>query len=233
VIYPLRSAQPSHVSHDGDTSAAKLRNRPPARTDPENEFPIDTGQFVFVHRNSDPSHCAHTQCLRHVGFDEYICRFCGNAAKPVTIDRPAWIYTLFGRIVDTVRSGHPTASFPAPLESFSMARKVYVQLVDDIDEKPIESGGEHITYSVNGVSYEIDLSDKNAKEFHRKLDYYIEHSTKVGGKRQKKSSSPATGAKRDANQTKAIREWAKANGHNISARGRIPAEVEQAFDAAH
>lgn len=114
-----------------------------------------------------------------------------------------------------------------------MARKVYVQLVDDIDEKPIESGGEHITYSVNGVSYEIDLSDKNAKEFHRKLDYYIEHSTKVGGKRQKMSSSPATGAKRDANQTKAIREWAKANGHNISARGRIPAEVEQAFDAAH
>ncbi|OZC43499.1 hypothetical protein CH286_24490 [Rhodococcus sp. WWJCD1] len=114
-----------------------------------------------------------------------------------------------------------------------MARKVYVQLVDDIDEEPIESGGEHITYSVNGVSYEIDLSDKNAKEFHRKLDYYIEHSTKVGGKRTKKSSTSATGAKRDANQTKAIREWAKANGHNISARGRIPAEVEQAFDAAH
>ena len=114
-----------------------------------------------------------------------------------------------------------------------MARKVYVQLVDDIDEKPIESGGEHITYSVNGVSYEIDLSDKNAKEFHRKLDYYIEHSTKVGGKRTKKSSAPTTGAKRDANQTKAIREWAKANGHNISARGRIPAEVEQAVDAAH
>ncbi|MGV8873690.1 MAG: histone-like nucleoid-structuring protein Lsr2 [Rhodococcus sp. (in: high G+C Gram-positive bacteria)] len=114
-----------------------------------------------------------------------------------------------------------------------MARKVYVQLVDDIDEKPIESGGEHITYSVNGVTYEIDLSDKNAKEFHRKLDYYIEHSTKIGGKRTKKSGTPATGAKRDANQTKAIREWAKANGHNISARGRIPAEVEQAFDAAH
>ncbi|MFY2787059.1 Lsr2 family protein [Rhodococcus sp. KRD162] len=114
-----------------------------------------------------------------------------------------------------------------------MARKVYVQLVDDIDEKPIESGGEHITYSVNGVSYEIDLSDKNAKEFHRKLDYYIEHSTKLGGKRTKKSGASAAGAKRDANQTKAIREWAKANGHTISARGRIPAEVEQAFDAAH
>lgn len=114
-----------------------------------------------------------------------------------------------------------------------MARKVYVQLVDDIDDKPIESGGEHITYSVNGVSYEIDLSDKNAKEFHRKLDYYIEHSAKVGGKRTKKSAATTGGAKRDANQTKAIREWAKANGHNISSRGRIPADVERAFDEAH
>jgi len=115
-----------------------------------------------------------------------------------------------------------------------MAKKVYVQLVDDIDDKPIESGGEHITYSVNGVSYEIDLSDKNAKEFHRKLDYYIEHSARIGGKRAKRGATSATtGLKRDANQTKAIREWAKSNGYSISTRGRIPAEVENAFDAAH
>ncbi|SNT32816.1 histone-like nucleoid-structuring protein Lsr2 [Rhodococcoides kyotonense] len=115
-----------------------------------------------------------------------------------------------------------------------MAKKVYVQLVDDIDDKPIESGGEHITFSVNGVSYEIDLSDKNAKEFHRKLNYYIEHSARIGSKRTKKSVGTATAAiKRDANQTKAIREWAKANGYSISARGRIPADVEHAFDAAH
>ncbi|NIL75361.1 Lsr2 family protein [Rhodococcus sp. B10] len=115
-----------------------------------------------------------------------------------------------------------------------MAKKVYVQLVDDIDDKPIESGGEHIAFSVNGVDYEIDLSDKNAKEFHRKLNYYIDHSARVGGKRTKKSVGTATaGGKRAANQTKAIREWAKANGYAISARGRIPADVENAFDAAH
>ncbi len=115
-----------------------------------------------------------------------------------------------------------------------MAKKVYVQLVDDLDDTPIESGGEHITYSVNGVSYEIDLSDKNANEFHRKLDYYIEHSARVGGKRTKRNApSATTGLKRDANQTKAIREWARSNGHTISARGRIPADVEQAFDDAH
>ncbi|ORI18235.1 Lsr2 family protein [Rhodococcus sp. 1168] len=115
-----------------------------------------------------------------------------------------------------------------------MAKKVYVQLVDDIDDKPIDSGGEHISYSVNGVSYEIDLSDKNAIEFHRKLDYYIEHSARVGGKRPKKAvGATSSGQKRDANQTKAIREWARSNGYTISARGRIPSDVENAFDAAH
>lgn len=121
-----------------------------------------------------------------------------------------------------------------------MARQVRVLLVDDIDDKEIPEGtGENITFTVNGAEYEIDLNDKNAKEFHRKLDYYIGHSTKVGGRKARKSTkagvttSPTGALKRDAAQTRAIREWAQANGYEISARGRIPAVVEDAFDAAH
>lgn len=117
-----------------------------------------------------------------------------------------------------------------------MAKQVFIQLVDDLDDKAIPDGtGEQITFAVNGVEYEIDLSDKNAKEFHRKLDYYIEHGSRIGGRRSRKASSSAsTGAqKRDPSQTKAIREWANANGYEISARGRIPAEIEEAFSAAH
>ncbi|MDV8022207.1 Lsr2 family protein [Rhodococcus sp. IEGM 1330] len=121
-----------------------------------------------------------------------------------------------------------------------MAKQIFVQLVDDLDDKEIPDGtGENITFSVNGNEYEIDLSDKNAKEFYRKLDYYIGHSTKVGGRKARKSTkagatTSSTGApKRDAAQTRAIREWAQANGYEISTRGRIPASVEEAFDAAH
>jgi hypothetical protein len=121
-----------------------------------------------------------------------------------------------------------------------MAKQIFVQLVDDLDDKEIPDGtGENITFSVNGNEYEIDLSDKNAKEFHRKLDYYIGYSTKVGGRKARKSTKAGattslSGApKRDAAQTRAIREWALTNGYEISARGRIPAAVEEAFDAAH
>lgn len=118
-----------------------------------------------------------------------------------------------------------------------MAKQVYVQLVDDLDDKVIPDGtGEHITFTVNGVEYEIDLNDKNAKEFHRKLDYYIEHGTRIGGRKTRRSTTSNNAApsqKRDAAQTKAIREWAQSNGYEVSSRGRIPAEVEGAFNAAH
>jgi hypothetical protein len=70
-----------------------------------------------------------------------------------------------------------------------MAKQIFFQLVDDLDDKEIPDGtGENITFSVNGNEYEIDLSDKNAKEFHRKLDYYIGYSTKVGGRKARKST---------------------------------------------
>ncbi|QNG17835.1 Lsr2 family protein [Rhodococcus triatomae] len=115
-----------------------------------------------------------------------------------------------------------------------MATRQIIEFVDDIDETPIADGkGETIRFAVNGVEYEIDLNDKNAKEFHRKLDYYISHGTRVGGKRKTAARSGGRSAtKRDPSQTKAIREWAVANGYDISPRGRIPAEIEEAYQTS-
>ncbi|MGB3770218.1 MAG: Lsr2 family protein [Rhodococcus sp. (in: high G+C Gram-positive bacteria)] len=120
-----------------------------------------------------------------------------------------------------------------------MARQVFVELVDDIDGAPIKSGkGETIGFSVDGVEYEIDLGAKNAKEFRKQLDYWTEHATKVAARGKKATakksvngSSPSTPA-RDPLQTKAIREWANQNGYSVSSRGRIPADVEEAYNSA-
>ncbi|OLT35042.1 hypothetical protein BJF84_16000 [Rhodococcus sp. CUA-806] len=128
-----------------------------------------------------------------------------------------------------------------------MAKKVSVQLVDDLDGSLIEEGsGESIEFSVSGVDYVIDLKNKNANEFHRKLDYYIEHGTRVGGRKRKPApaGAVASGAddtaatasvktKRDPAQTRAIRQWAADEGYEISERGRIPADIEEAYNAAH
>lgn len=123
-----------------------------------------------------------------------------------------------------------------------MAKKVFTQLVDDIDGSAIDDeSGESIEFSVNGVDYLIDLKAKNASEFHRKIDYYIEHSTRVGGRKRRhsptstaSSAAPSnSGATRDPAQTRAVRQWAADNGYEISDRGRIPAAIEEAFNAAH
>ena len=113
-----------------------------------------------------------------------------------------------------------------------MGRKVVVERIDDIDGTPIKNGkGETIPFSVDGVDYEIDLKVKNAREFHKTLDYYIEHATRVGGR--KRRSTPAVAPSQGRSQAKEIREWATSQGYELSTRGRIPAEIEEAYNAAH
>ncbi|WP_188436419.1 histone-like nucleoid-structuring protein Lsr2 [Microbacterium murale] len=117
-----------------------------------------------------------------------------------------------------------------------MARRIVHQLVDDLDGEVLETGaGETITFSLNGVSYELDLSEKNAAEFREKLDPWISAARRVassgtGRARDSRRSSTGSRPKRDL---AAIRVWANAHGHKVSDRGRVPETVLQAYDAAH
>ncbi|MDV8070853.1 histone-like nucleoid-structuring protein Lsr2 [Rhodococcus sp. IEGM 1366] len=47
------------------------------------------------------------------------------------------------------------------------------------------------------------------------------------------TAAKASASGRSAEQLKAIREWAGKNGFDVSPRGRIKADVIDAFDAAH
>jgi hypothetical protein len=116
-----------------------------------------------------------------------------------------------------------------------MAKKVTVTLVDDFDGEG--AADETVEFALDGVTYEIDLSTKNANKLRNDLKGWIEASRRVGGRRRGRASSAtaATGRGRaaiDREQSAAIREWARRNGHNVSTRGRIPADVIDAFHAA-
>jgi len=110
-----------------------------------------------------------------------------------------------------------------------MAKKVTVTLVDDLDGAA--TADETVEFGLDGVSYEIDLSTKNAEKLRGDLQKWIESARRVGGRRRGRSASGRRGAI-DREQSAAIREWARRNGHNVSTRGRIPAEVIEAFHAA-
>lgn len=118
-----------------------------------------------------------------------------------------------------------------------MAQKVIREFIDDIDGSVAERT---FPFSVDGVSYEIDLSSSNIDEFKQAVGGFVESARKVAtghaGKRGRKPAAAGGGGVKPARsreQAAAIRDWARQHGHHVSDRGRISAEVQQAFDAAH
>jgi hypothetical protein len=87
----------------------------------------------------------------------------------------------------------------------------------------------------DNTSYEIDLGSASQVRLRETLTKYLDAATEVKTKpvtRRGKKSAPVASARPNKAQTQAIREWAKANGHKVSDRGRIPAAAQEAFPAA-
>ncbi|MFF5291924.1 histone-like nucleoid-structuring protein Lsr2 [Paractinoplanes globisporus] len=109
-----------------------------------------------------------------------------------------------------------------------MAKQVITLLTDDID------GGQAdrtVEFGLDGVNYSIDLSDANAGKLRKALDPYLSAATRIGrgSGRILSRATATTRTSRDENQ--AIREWAGQNGYEVSARGRIPTSVVEAYRA--
>ena len=111
-----------------------------------------------------------------------------------------------------------------------MAQRVITQLVSDLSGDEMSEGkGETVEFSFRGTSYSIDLTDKEAAGFEKSIRMYIEHATKVG--RAARTTSKRSSAASSPSDNKAIREWAAANGYEVGDRGRIPAEIRDAYAA--
>ena len=108
-----------------------------------------------------------------------------------------------------------------------MAKKVQVLLVDDVDKLPAD---ETVSFSLDGVSYEIDLTSRTPRAARR--------PRRVDRSRRAHRRSPRHGAHRGQGSSRkgdlgAVRAWARENGHKVSDRGRISADVQAAYDKAH
>jgi hypothetical protein len=110
-----------------------------------------------------------------------------------------------------------------------MAQRVNIVLEDDLDGSPAD---ETVTFALDGVTYEIDLNDSNAAKLRDAMAPYIGHARRSTGRQSTgRGRTPSgTAAKRDLAD---VREWARRNGHQVSERGRISAEVQAAYDKAH
>src|SRR5829696_5539506 len=99
-----------------------------------------------------------------------------------------------------------------------MAQRTVIQLVDDIDGTQItDNQGVTVTFGLDGATYEIDLTNQNAKQLRDAVQVYIANGRRIGGGRsrsagtvgvpaQRRTARPSSG-KRDPEQTKAVKEW--------------------------
>ncbi|MEU7133187.1 Lsr2 family protein [Streptomyces sp. NPDC046261] len=112
-----------------------------------------------------------------------------------------------------------------------MAQKVQVLLVDDLDGGEAD---ETVTFALDGKSYEIDLTTANADKLREALADYVKSARRTGGRatagRGKARAGAAAGGSPD---TAKIRAWAKENGYNVNDRGRVPAEIREAYEKAN
>lgn len=97
-----------------------------------------------------------------------------------------------------------------------MAQKVEMVLVDDLDG---DRAQESVRFGVDGRHYELDLSAPNAKQLRSALQACI----RLGRLVTTSARGPAASK---------IRQWARDNGYEIAARGRIQRTVIEAYYAA-
>lgn len=108
-----------------------------------------------------------------------------------------------------------------------MARKEVVQFIDDLDEKPLD---EWVTvrWSLEDKQYEFDTSAAHADQFYKLLDKYLAVSRRAPSANRSRAVTS-----RPKEQIAVIREWARSNGYEVNTRGRLPAPIIEAYDAAN
>jgi len=106
-----------------------------------------------------------------------------------------------------------------------MAQHVQVVLVDDLDGG---KAADTVSFALDGVSYEIDLSAKNAAKLRDAFGNWVGHARRAGGRR----SARTRAARSNSNDLAAMREWGRKNGFTVSDRGRISAELQAAYRKA-
>ncbi|HEV7829759.1 MAG TPA: Lsr2 family protein [Pseudonocardiaceae bacterium] len=123
-----------------------------------------------------------------------------------------------------------------------MAQKTIVTLIDDLTGEEAEDITT-VEFALEGVTYEIDLADDNAAKLRDNLSRYVAAARKTSARRpgtRGADRSAGRGAGNSASRSgynrdtlRAIREWAKQNGHSVSDRGRLPLNVVSAWEANH
>jgi hypothetical protein len=113
-----------------------------------------------------------------------------------------------------------------------VAQRQVVILEDDLDGGDAD---ETVLFALDGSSYEIDLNKANAAKLRDALGTYVQAARKVSSRAAGRGRARVAGGRTAATSgnTAKIREWARANGYEVSDRGRVPANITEAYEKAN
>ncbi|WP_404375239.1 Lsr2 family protein [Kytococcus sedentarius] len=109
-----------------------------------------------------------------------------------------------------------------------MAQRTILQLIDDLDGSEAD---ETVLFSLDGRSYEIDLTSENADRLRAALNPWAAAGRRVSATRRQGKTASADSTRRRALEK--IRQWGRDNGWQVSDRGRVPQDLQDAYRKAH
>ncbi|HET9873198.1 MAG TPA: Lsr2 family protein [Propionibacteriaceae bacterium] len=114
-----------------------------------------------------------------------------------------------------------------------MAQRTVVAYYSDLSGVAISDDDASVRFSLDGANFEIDLSPEEQAALREALAPFLSAARTVG--------KVEAHRRRAAQETEAFNEppapllrgWARENGFDVPARGRVPALVREAYRAAH
>jgi len=127
--------------------------------------------------------------------------------------------------------GEPPDPEAVLVQDGAVAKKTLI-----IDDLTGETGARTHAFRIDGVDYEIDLTDSSFGEFRMALKPYVKAARQVSGgglpaPRARRGASPSS-TKPASTEAAVIRAWARANGVAVTERGRVAPAVRDAWLAA-
>ena len=116
-----------------------------------------------------------------------------------------------------------------------MGQRIEVVLTCDLHDGEVPAE-ETVTFAVDGTTYAFELCADHLKEFQETVGRYVAAARRADQPRRgrRRAAEPGTSrGRRGATDLSEVRAWARSQGYKVSDRGRISAEVQEAFEAAN
>lgn len=108
-----------------------------------------------------------------------------------------------------------------------MAKKTVEKFYSDLSGDEIDTPAPTVTFTFDGIGYQVDLTETERKTFADAMAPYIAVGRRAGG-RARSTSASSSGV-----DAKAVRAWAQEQGLDVPARGRVPASLVEEYTSQH